>query len=92
MTRREAENMPDRSQKTATFTMGAWYNAETGHIHLAIPDSGWFITTVSNEPSSRRYHPNLYRKLARALKESGVPHPDVAHRTAAPNRGGWPEA
>jgi phosphoglucomutase len=37
-----------------------------------------FITTVSNDVTSKkRYHPNLYGKLARALKEAGVPGPHV---------------
>lgn len=64
--------------KTATFTVTAWYNEESGHIHLAMPDSDWFISTVNADPASSRGHPNLYRKLARALKEQGKPAPDVA--------------
>jgi len=57
--------------------MGVWYDANTGHIHLTLPRSGWFHTTVNNEANSKRCHANLYSKLARALKEAGVPGPTV---------------
>ena len=62
---------------TAYLNVGVWYNAETGHIHMTLPHSGWFHTTVNDDAKSKRYHPNLFGKLARALKEAGVPHPDV---------------
>lgn len=38
-------------------------------IHLTIPGSGWFHTTVSNNPESKRYHPNMFKKLRRVLEE-----------------------
>ena len=60
--------------RTARFEMGAWFNERTGHIHLAAKDG--FISTVSNDPQSRRYHPNLYRKLTQALKERRLPCPE----------------
>lgn len=61
--------------KTATVQMSLWFNAETGHIHLAAPGSSWFITTVCNIPGSKRSHPNLFGKLARLLDEAGLPGP-----------------
>lgn len=61
--------------KTATVQMSLWFNAETGHIHLAAPGSSWFITTVCNTPASKRGHPNLFGKLARLLDEAGLPGP-----------------
>ncbi|RUT96516.1 hypothetical protein EOD23_30410 [Mesorhizobium sp. USDA-HM6] len=67
----------EKGGNTAYLSVGAWYNAETGHIHLTLPHSGWFHTTVNADEGSKRGHPNLYRKLARALKEAGVPGPDV---------------
>lgn len=68
----------DRGGNTAYLSVGAWYDAKTGHIHLTLPHSGWFHTTVSPDADSTRGHPNLYGKLTRALKEAGVPAPDVA--------------
>lgn len=69
-----------RSEKggnTAYLNIGAWYNAESGHIHLTLPHSGWFHTTVNSATGSKRGHPNLFGKLARALKAAGVPCPDI---------------
>lgn len=37
----------EKGQNTAYLNIGAWYNAETGHIHLTLPHSGWFHTTVN---------------------------------------------
>ena len=70
-----------RSEKggnTAYLRIGAWYDSKTGHIHLTLPRSGWFHTTVIGDASSKRGHPNLYAKLAKALKEAGVPSPDMS--------------
>ena len=67
-----------RSEKggnTAYLNVGAWFDAATGHIHLTLPNSGWFHTTVSPDPDSKRSHPNLYGKLAKALRQAGVPAP-----------------
>tara|TARA_R110002111_G_scaffold251432_1_gene315852 strand:- start:245 stop:490 length:246 start_codon:yes stop_codon:yes gene_type:complete len=65
----------ERGGNTAYLNIGAWYDADTGHIHLTLPRSGWFHTTVNDDDSSIRCHKNLYGKLARALKEAGVPGP-----------------
>lgn len=59
--------------KTARLDVGIWYNDRTGHIHVAAASR--FISTVSNDPASKRYHPNLYRKLALCLRDMGKPHP-----------------
>lgn len=64
------------AEKTARLNLSVWYKPETGHIHLALPETDWFITTVNDEETSKRGHPHLYRKLARALKEAGLPGPD----------------
>ncbi|MET3599604.1 hypothetical protein ABID12_001543 [Martelella mangrovi] len=66
----------ERGGRTAYLRMGVWYNEETGHIHMTLPNSGWFHTTVCADSKSKRGHPNLYAKLARALKEVGSPGPD----------------
>jgi hypothetical protein len=65
----------ERGGNTAYLSIGAWYDSETGHIHLTLPHSGWFHTTVNDEPGSKRCHHNLYTKLARALAEANVPGP-----------------
>jgi hypothetical protein len=35
----------------------------------------WFSTTVCDDPSNVRGHPNLFEKLTRLLKERGAAHP-----------------
>ena len=67
----------EKGEKTAYLRIGAWYNESTGHIHLTLPGSGGFHTTVNNDVDSKRCHRNLFAKLARALNEAGVPAPDV---------------
>lgn len=67
----------ERGGNSAYLEMGAWYDEKTGHIHLTVPSTRWFHTTVTNDPVSVRGNPNLYAKLARALKEAGVPAPSI---------------
>ncbi|WP_123905534.1 hypothetical protein [Sphingobium cloacae] len=62
-----------KESKTIRLDVGVWFNEASGHIHIAAKDA--FISTVSNDPRSKRYHPNLYRKLAACLRDGGVPHP-----------------
>ena len=76
--------MPDDIRKSEKggnavyLNVGAWYDKDTGHIHLTLPNSGWFHTTVSPNPESKRGHPNLFSKLARALNGAGVPAPEIS--------------
>jgi hypothetical protein len=67
----------ERGGNTAYLNVGVWYDADQGHIHITLPNSGWFHTTVNDKEGSKRGHPNLYGKLARALKEAGVPGPEI---------------
>ncbi len=67
----------EKGGKTAYLNVGVWYNSKMGHIHLTLPNSGWFHSTVTGDPKSKRGHPNLFGKLARALKEAGVPGPAI---------------
>ena len=60
--------------RTVRLDVGIWYNEKTGHIHVAAKDS--FISTVSADPASKRYHPNLYGKLANCLRRAGVEAPN----------------
>lgn len=70
----------EKGGNTAYLSVGAWFDADTGHIHLTLPHSGWFHTTVSDDPESVRGHPNLYGKLACALQEAGVPAPAASDK------------
>jgi hypothetical protein len=57
--------------KTVRFEAGTWYDPERRQIHLTIPGHATFHTTVSNDPASVRYHPNLFAKLRGVLEEAG---------------------
>ena len=61
--------------KSITLELRVWYDPESRHIKLAGP--GLTASTVSNDPTSKRYHPNLFRKLARCLRDAGVAAPPV---------------
>jgi hypothetical protein len=63
---------------TVYLNVGVWYDANTGHIHMTLPHSDWFHTTVNGDENSKRGHPNLFAKLARVLREEGVPSPETA--------------
>ena len=67
--------MTKEGTKTAYVRIGLWFNEDTGHIHLSIP--GQNLSTVNATPASRRGHPHLFNKLAKALRDDGKPHPPV---------------
>ncbi|MGD9510376.1 MAG: hypothetical protein AB7I59_22660 [Geminicoccaceae bacterium] len=58
-----------------------WFDPGSRHIKLA---GGGLISTVCDDQDSKRYHPNLYRKLAKLLRESGAPAPPAGN--IGPNR------
>jgi hypothetical protein len=60
--------------------VGLWYDPNQGEIHMTAPAFDWFHTTVSNDPKSKRYHPNLFAKLARALNEAGADAPPIGDK------------
>lgn len=51
-----------------------WFDSKTRHIKIA--GKGLTASTVSNDPASKRYHPNLFKKLRKVLIEAGAPAPD----------------
>jgi hypothetical protein len=59
--------------KSVKLEVRVWYDEKTRHIKLA--GKGLTASTVSNDPSSKRYHPNLYRKLSKVLRDARVPAP-----------------
>ncbi len=59
--------------KSVKLEVRVWLNQKTRHIHIG--GKGLTVSTVSNDPASRRYHPNLYRKLSKVLQESDAPAP-----------------
>lgn len=63
------------ADKSIRLDLRVWFDPTSRHIKLAGP--GLTASTVSNDPASKRYHPNLYRKLARCLREAGAPAPDA---------------
>ena len=59
--------------KSVKLEIRTWYDEKSGHIKLA--GKGLTASTVSNDPNSKRYHPNLYRKLTKLLRDAGAPAP-----------------
>lgn len=59
--------------KSIELRLRVWFDPASRHIKLAGP--GLTASTVSNDPASKRYHPNLYLKLGRALRAAGAPAP-----------------
>ena len=66
--------------KSVHLDLRVWYDDRSGHIKLA--GKGLPISTVSNDPASARYHPNLYRKLSNLLRDAGVPAPAMEESNA----------
>ena len=57
--------------------VGIWFSEVTGDVHLAVSGFKNAHVTVTNKPTSAQGHPELYRKLARVLKDAGAPCPDL---------------
>lgn len=64
-----------KSDKTVTFEVCAWWDAEDKRIHLASNESETLILTVTDDPSGKRGHPKLFRELSKILREAGLPSP-----------------
>lgn len=59
--------------KSVKLEVRIWFDPVSRHIKIAGP--GLTASTVSNDPSSKRYHPNLYMKMARVLAAHGAAGP-----------------
>ena len=67
--------------KSVELTVRVWFDPKSEHIKIAGP--GLTASTVSNNPASERYHPNLFMKLSRVLASAGVPGPALGSKDAA---------
>lgn len=56
--------------------VGVWYDAKKDTIHLTARNVKGFHTWISADPSSKRCHPNLFKKLAKCLRDQGAPAPN----------------
>lgn len=67
--------MPDATVvpdvKSVGITIHVWYQEKDGEIHIVAHDLGGFHTSVREDPSSKRGHPNLYAKLRKVLQKHG---------------------
>ena len=63
------------ARKTVRLDIGIWYDPVSEHIKISAKSA--FISTVSNDPHSKRYHPILFKKLTKVLRDAGVPAPSV---------------
>jgi hypothetical protein len=61
--------------KTAYPKIGVWFDIEAGDIHLSIEGQG--LSTVNANAASARGNPHLFYKLAKALRDSGMPYPVI---------------
>jgi len=55
------------------LSIRAWYDEDQDVIKLGIKGQG--LTSVSNDPTSARGNPSLYKKLAAALRAAGKKYP-----------------
>jgi len=58
-------------QKSVSLTVRVWYDSKSDYIKIA--GKGLTASAVSNRADSERYHPNLYKKLSKMLREAGAP-------------------
>jgi len=59
--------------KSVKLEVRVWYDPKSRYIKIAGPRLT--ASTVSDDPKSKRYHPNLFKKLSKVLVEAGVPAP-----------------
>lgn len=67
-TRVSRSGKPGKRPRAVYLEVGIWLNEKSGHIHIASRDRRFRHSTVSNNPGSKRYHPNLYGKLRAVLQ------------------------
>jgi len=70
-TRKSIKGHYGRKGRTVYVDTGIWHDKETGEIHISGPQEKSFHSTVSNDRASKRYHPNLFKKLKEILEREG---------------------
>lgn len=63
------------AKKTAYPKIGVWFDSDGGDIHLSIEGHG--LSTVNGIATSKRGNPHLFNKLAKVLRDDGLPHPPI---------------
>jgi hypothetical protein len=67
-TRKSIKGHHGQKGQTVYIDTGIWHDKKTGEIHISGPKEKGFHSTISNDKSSKRYHPNLYKKLREILE------------------------
>jgi hypothetical protein len=70
-TRKSQKGRYGRKGQTVYLHTGIWHDKETGRIHISCPKEKRFHSTVSDDKNSKRFHPNLYKKLKEILIREG---------------------
>ena len=70
-TRKSQKGHHGKKGSTVYLHAGIWFDKRTAEIHIAGPKESRFHSTVSDNPESKRYHPNLYKKLKEILLREG---------------------
>ena len=70
---KQGEVIPSRGKQSLILAVGVWARREKadGPITIRLAAPGHFITTVTNEPGSKRYHPKVFSHLKKLLKQHG---------------------
>ncbi|TDL78497.1 hypothetical protein [Peribacillus frigoritolerans] len=58
----------DSQKKTISVPLNIWLNVDNGHIHMNV---GGKLTSVTNNPASKRGNPSLYGILEEQLRLAG---------------------
>ncbi len=58
--------------------VGIWYDEARDSIHIASNDVPDLHTTVHADERRKRGHPNVFKKLAKVLRDGGAPAPQEA--------------
>jgi hypothetical protein len=64
--------MVEKSEKLELWVL---FDEKSGRIKMA--GKGLTASSISGDPASKRYHPNLYRKIAEFLRAEGKPAPSI---------------
>ncbi len=60
-----------RGGRAVVLAVGVWAKHDKSHIRIDVTGTKNFHTTVTNDPTSERYHRTLFRDLRRVLLANG---------------------